>query len=415
MTIAPQVAARALPADQVAPASLPFAGPVMQLPEARQTTPAGDPDSLPLPPASADMKLTLLGGLTLGDRLLVETADLRLTEGELVGSSFDTLLLWGSRGEEQVALASVDRLWMRGRSVKEYAKGGAIVGGVLGGLMFGLLAPMLSQIDDGEPSGPFTAGDEVKAIAVGALLGGGALGVAGGIVGAAVPSWHLRYRSPLSPQPADAPPGSSKAHRPDAPEVGTPIGRVGTSPPGGASPEGAAGKERETATVSSPPTRSDRVDIAFDSGVHHGSGKMPTRTIPYLQLDCAYSVSRTLAIGVEAGTSLNGHPQLHEETHPGGGRSLRSENHAVSHLGLTTRVAFDEGTPAPYAIGSLGTYRWSEGYLGYSIGVGLRMSWAGVFRVVRIEGRFHGNLETIAGEYEPRFFTLTLGVQPAAW
>jgi hypothetical protein len=277
------VEAGGLPADRAAPGSFPFPEAAIPRPPTPRTDRPGEADSLPSAPSAADMKLTLLGGFKPGDRFRVETTDHRVQEGELVGSNLDTLLLSGARGEARIPFSSVQRLWIRGRSVGGYAKGGAIVGGILGGVLFGLLAPVASQMGDGDPTGPFTTGDEIKAILLGGGLGCVSLGVAGGIVGAAVPAWHLRYRSCPDVQPVDARWGSSGALRSDSLGLSTEVEGTGTNPPRGTAPAGSTaptggttGNQAGRRSFGGRPARSDRGVIELDRGVQPAPESPPS-------------------------------------------------------------------------------------------------------------------------------------------
>jgi hypothetical protein len=136
--------------------------------------------------------LARLGGIKLGDQVKIEFHDLSSIEGRLLGSHADTLVLATDRGEPRVTMSSINRLWVRGRSVKQGARSGAIVGAVLGGVALLLVAPM------GQTDGTFTFSDAAGAIAAGGLVGGLYIGGAGAVLGAAVTRWNLRYQSSIS-------------------------------------------------------------------------------------------------------------------------------------------------------------------------------------------------------------------------
>jgi hypothetical protein len=349
--------------------------------------------------------LALLGGLEPGDKVRLELLDMSSVEGELVGAHRDTLVLVTDRGEPRVPVSSIRQLWVGGRSVKPYARSGAILGAALGGLSFGLLAPALAAIGDNGDA--FTGTDEAAAILLGGALGGLSVGSAGAVIGAAVPRWNLRYQSPaaMSATPrrsGTSPPVPAGASRSDSLAANSGASAKGPGPGGGSA------------------ILPERGGIGFDFGLHRGMGSVPPGANPYLQFVIAAQFSRRMTLGVETGTSLGEHTQTYRYIAEIDGTTRSyTYRYPVTHLALNTRVAFDRGPWTPYVVASLGLYTWDFWYSGYSIGMGLRRPLPGPLRLVRFEVRLHGHVRGNPGESDltssPHFLTVTAGVQPLAW
>lgn len=353
--------------------------------------------------------LALLGGLKPGDQVRIELLDMSSVEGELAGAHGDTLALATVGGEPRVPVSSIRQLWVRGRSVKPYARSGAILGAALGGLSFGLLAPVVAAMGDNGDA--FTGANEATAILLGGALGGLTVGSAGAVIGAAVPRWDLRYQSStaMSTTPrrngtsTPAPAGASRSDSLAA-DAGAPASPLTNGPGSGG---GSA-------------ILSERGGIGLDFGLHRGMGSVPPGANEYLQFVIAAPISRRVTLGVETGTSLGEHAQTHRYIAEidGTARSY-TYRYPVTHLALNTRVAFDRGPWTPYVVASLGLYTWDFWYSGYSIGMGLRRHLPGPLRLVRFEVRLHGHVRGNPGESDltssPHFLTVTAGVQPLAW
>jgi hypothetical protein len=131
--------------------------------------------------------LSGLGPIQPGDQLRLELATLQLIEGSFAGSRGDTVIVATTAGEERVPCASVRRLWVRGRSTKQYAKRGAIVGGIAGGLLFTFAAGMSGEKE------------WVLPLVGGCVFGGLLVGAPSALLGYAVPRWNLRCPAPATP------------------------------------------------------------------------------------------------------------------------------------------------------------------------------------------------------------------------
>lgn len=114
-----------------------------------------------------------------GQMIRVRTLDQGRAEGRLLTLQ-DNVLRLQRDGSPDVPVANIESLWVRGRATAT----GAIVGGLALGLTFGYVATGVCN-DEGDCGGV----EVPAATAVG--LAGGAL--VGGLIGAAIPKWKLRY------------------------------------------------------------------------------------------------------------------------------------------------------------------------------------------------------------------------------
>jgi len=167
---------------------------------------AQQPDTLAL--------LRAAQSIPAGQRVRVELFGGRRLVGEFQAVGPNGIEIADSLERRQMALADVTRLWQRKRAIGAGAVVGSVVGAGVGGF-FGLLVAGLCDSGDC-PSYP-------GGIVVGGLIGAGLGAGAGGIVGAAIPRWSLRYRSGRSTGGAIAMPvtvGDSTAVRAPRRRVG---------------------------------------------------------------------------------------------------------------------------------------------------------------------------------------------------
>jgi hypothetical protein len=165
---------------------------------------AGCAGSRPTPPDPGS-PLAPLGGLGLGEPVRVELLSHETFQGKWAGSRGDTLLLTVETGERRARLAEISRFWVQGRSSKQYALRGAMIGGTVAAL-----GSLWAASASGEQTGEHL--DLVGGL--GAVLGMGflgalAAGIPGALLGAGVPRWELRYPIPAPPAKKAVPPRRS--------------------------------------------------------------------------------------------------------------------------------------------------------------------------------------------------------------
>lgn len=123
--------------------------------------------------------------LHLGRRIRIATAS-REFQGAFTGADASRLWITRDSAVTAVALADIDRLWVRGRATKT----GALIG-TLAGVVIGVAVGLF--IGEVVCNGPDCQANTAQVVVVLGLGGGGAGGLGGTIIGLGIPSWHQRF------------------------------------------------------------------------------------------------------------------------------------------------------------------------------------------------------------------------------
>jgi hypothetical protein len=331
----------------------------------------------PETPVTPDDALSLLQP---GDDIRVGATGADLMEGRLVAISDGRLVLdrfgIAERLPKEIPIRDVRTISVRGRGTGT----GAIVGATLGGLAAAAFAVLLSQSDS------CCSQDWPDAVVVGLFFGGVVGAIPGGLVGAALPQWHRVY-SAKSPTEGDA---LSESFVP-----------VGEAPP----------KIGRSGSVALHISYNRALDAIAPGG---GSGWRLSWTVR------RGTVSPSLEIGrYHLGS---------RDTLTARGEGLSYEERLL-HFGPAVAVGPSHGTVRPYALASLGYYRWQafdrrniypppgaeeavsyRDFLGGSVGGGVRLTTGALSG--ELEGRWHTNIsrgpDTGANEPARRLSLLSL-------
>jgi hypothetical protein len=105
-------------------------------------------------------------------------------EGEFARASVTTLVLTGAPAPVEYPFATLDSLWVRGKTTKT----GAIIGSIsfaVVGLTYGYLANEVGCKDEGGDPCP----EVIPLLGLAGAAGGGLMGA---LIGSAIPRWHRR-------------------------------------------------------------------------------------------------------------------------------------------------------------------------------------------------------------------------------
>ena len=318
-----------------------------------------------------------------GQNVRITTTDKETTEGRLAAIHDGRLLFEGSklaaRFPDGVPLANVEKAWVRGRATKTGALTGGALGGVATAALFGIFVYALCEVDSCRDDWPAGA-------VIGLALGGTAGALTGSLIGAASPEWHA-----VSGRSVGAP-----AAGPDFVPFVSP----------GASHRGSIG--------------SASLHLGYGKGLDAlaGGGAAGWRL-------------NLMREGGALGRHLELRPSL-EIGHQGLGQRLyfpassepQAYGESLTYLGPAVALGAARGAVRPYALGSVGYYRWrfvtpaaldaypeyaalepvyrvqldeglsptlTHGLLGGSLGGGVRIDTGGPLSF-GVEGRWHTNI-----------------------
>jgi hypothetical protein len=135
--------------------------------------------------ATVQNRQVAIQALGLGQHIRVATKT-RQFEGRFGGVDTTGLRITLDSAVTAVALADIDRLWVRGRSTKTGGLAGALAGALIGAGVGFFLAGVTCEDSD------CAASSRGAAFVIG-LGGAGAGALVGAIVGSAIPKWHRRF------------------------------------------------------------------------------------------------------------------------------------------------------------------------------------------------------------------------------
>jgi hypothetical protein len=320
--------------------------------------------------AAADQPTTPDDALLLlrpDQRVRVKVTGSGVIEGRLVSASDGRLVLDGvGAGKplpKEILASDVRSLWVRGRATKS----GAIVGAVIGGVVTGALLAVFAQgvCDAADCGGRWVGGG-----AIGLALGGAGGAATGALIGSASPRWRVAYSGGLPGEPG-APHLSFASMGVVAPRTG----QIGSA------------------------------------SLHLGASKALDALGPRGAADWQLrftSEGRTISPSIEVGqSSLGGRDVLSSR-----GQRLHYEE-TLLHFGPSVNVWLAQGGVRPYALGSLGYYRWKaldpqvldgrtgitqpasfRDFLGGSVGAGVRVQATRALSL-GIESRWHTNVSNV--------------------
>ncbi len=281
------------------------------------------------------------------------TTELGLTEGQFLKYTGDSLFLVSYLEQKSVSVPAIDALWVRGRATKTGAIVGGAIGAVGGGLL-GIFAVAIGSLESGDdPNYVFGA-------IGGGILAGGICGLLGAGIGAAIPKWHFRYRSPTFKK-------ESKA-------------------------------EKESLSLIKPTKNHKIGTITLLGGYARDTWKSAPKGSLGGRLNYAARIRPAFEIGPEFG-----YYRL------GSGSSLW-------HVCAAARLSKTKKTKRYYGITDLGLYDCQGSdhahlYIGFGLGGGISFHSENKPFAVTLEGRWHSNLSRVGYDSPFSFLTFMGGIQ----
>jgi len=327
-------------------------------------------DSLSNPADSFNLT-TAFADLETGKLVLVRTVFGLEYEGRWQGSDSETVYLAVPDREEWQAIpsADVEVIWVRGRATATGAKTLGI-GGALIGFVYGLL--LAAYLTDTDPDGS----DVLPVIGLTSLttVAGAAGGAAvGGLVGTALPRWHLVYSRQPDLSGASIRPGSAP---PAYPRKAPRLTMVNLS----------LGYTRGT---------EDRAQAGL-------GGRATLLT----------ELNRHVAVGPELGYAFNGYRRVSHTSD----RVITTTVPNTFHAGAALQWTLFRSVLSPYVTGGLGLYIRHESYLGYSLGGGLQFSGGRTGPNLSLDLRYHDSVSPQNSGFDdpdgrwPAFMTVGISV-----
>jgi len=300
-----------------------------------------------------DTRSKTIAKLKSNSLVRTHTTELGLIEGQFLKYTGDSLFLASYLERKSVSLPAIDALWVRGRATKT----GAIVGGAIGAVGGGLLGVFAVGI------GSFESGDDPNYFAGavgGGILGGGICGLLGAGIGAAIPKWHLRYRSPTYRKEPKA--------------------------------------EKESLSLIKPAKSHKIGTITLLGGYARDTWKSAPKGSLGGRLNYAARIRPAFEIGPEFG-----YYRL------GSGSSLW-------HVSAAARLSKAKKTKRYYGVTDLGLYDCQGSdhahlYIGFGLGGGINFHSENKPFSMTLEGRWHSNLTRVGYDSPFSFLTFMTGVQ----
>jgi hypothetical protein len=307
----------------------------------------------------------IAAGLPPVSLIMVEVRNLGRLQGQLLAAQNDSLFISIGQSRSGIPHAAIQALWTRGRATKT----GAIVGGTLGAIGVGAYVSVLCAFGLSE-DGVSGNEDQVWGCAlVGGIAGAAGGGLLGGVIGAAIPKWHHRYR-------ASALSSDLQRIQPEAPA---------------------------NAPVSPQDYGSLHLLFGYAQSEEPGAstGSFGGRVNLFAR------INRYLAIGPELGYYKLGSSQFADFE----GNTYTVENN-VWHANGMFRFASSHGKWRPFAAVGLGYYHGQKSYVAGSLGGGFDLQLGDTPFVLTAEARWHQNLQNLSGP-SPEFVTFMAGMARA--